>query len=62
MPLVSDSFEAKKFDTRIVERNVDKGALAPKEVEKMLKDLPDDAANAQYRTLADLAEQEKTLR
>ena len=58
MPLLHDSVGDKKFDVRMVERNVQRGRVASEEVEKHLKSLPDDAANAIPVTEADLEKQE----
>jgi len=48
MTLLSDATEAKKFDTRVVERNVARGTTKSEELERFSKDLPDDAENAEY--------------
>ena len=58
MPLLHDSVAEKKFDIRMVERNVHRGQLTAEEAEKQLKNLPDDAANAVHVTDADLEKQE----
>jgi hypothetical protein len=54
MTLLIDATEAKKFDTRVIERNVQRGATKPEDVEKSLKDLPDDAENAEYVSIDSL--------
>jgi len=40
------------LDVRVRERNIRKGVLEEKDVEKYLKDLPDQAANAENVTIA----------
>lgn len=48
MTLLHEAFESKKFDTRVVERNIDRGLIQSKDHEKFVKELPDDSANADY--------------
>lgn len=48
MTLLSDATEAKKFDIRVVDRNVARGAMKTEEYEKFSKELPDDSDNAEY--------------
>ncbi len=48
MTLLSDATEQKKFDTRVIERNVQRGITKAEEHEKAQKDLVDDADNAEY--------------
>jgi hypothetical protein len=48
MTLLHEAVDAKKMDVRLVERNVLRGVLSQDDVEKNLKKLPDDAANAEY--------------
>jgi len=58
MPLLHESVNEKKFDIRMVERNVQRGQVSNDEIEKHMKSLPDDAANAVKVTEADLEKQE----
>jgi hypothetical protein len=58
MPLLHDSTNEKKFDVRMVERNLTRGQVSHDEIEKVLKALPDDSANAITVTDADLEKQE----
>jgi predicted choloylglycine hydrolase len=58
MPLLHDSANEKKFDVRMVERNVLRGQVSQEEAEKFLKTLPDDSANAVTVNEADLDKQE----
>lgn len=48
MTLLSDATEAKKYDTRVIERNVQRGITKADDHEKHQKELPDDAANAEF--------------
>ena len=56
MALLHEAVESKKMDVRIVERNLDRGVVSSQEVEKALKSLPDDAANADYIEIESLIE------
>ncbi|MDR3608113.1 MAG: hypothetical protein P4M08_12115 [Oligoflexia bacterium] len=51
MPLLHESSEDKKFDTRMVERNVTRGVVPAADVDKFLKNLPDDAEGAEWVNL-----------
>ncbi len=48
MVLLSDAVQFKKFDTRLVERSISRGALSSSELEVALKQLPDDSENATW--------------
>lgn len=58
MTLLYQAVEAKKFDTRVVERNVTRGVIRQDDATKVSKDLPDDGANAEFVSLDDLAADE----
>lgn len=58
MTLLYNSIDNKKFDTRIIERNLERGSITPKEAEKQAKDLPDDSDNASWVSTEDLARAE----
>ena len=62
MALLHDSIADKKFDTRMLERNVQRGHLTSTEVEKFMKGLPDDSENLSHVTVEDLEFQEKISR
>ena len=62
MALLHESIADKKFDTRMVERNVQRGQLNATDVDKFVKDLPDDAGNFEVVTNEDLEFQEKVSR
>ncbi len=55
MTLLHEAVEAKKLDVRVVERNAARGVIAQDEADKAQKKLPDDADNADYVNLEDLA-------
>jgi hypothetical protein len=55
MTLLHEAVDAKKMDVRLVERNMLRGVLTQDDVEKNLKKLPDDAANAEYISIESLA-------
>ncbi len=54
MTLLPDALESKKLDTRVVERNLVRGVIAQADLDKNLKALPDDSANAEYTNLEEL--------
>ncbi len=47
MTLLFDATEAKKFDSRVIERNVQRGTTKSEDYEKFLKELPDESENAE---------------
>ncbi len=51
MTLLHEAVAAKKLDTRMVERNLARGVVTAQEADTHTKNLPDDAANAEYITL-----------
>lgn len=51
MTLLHEAFEAKKFDVRLLEKNVSRNKLNSNDVDAYLKQLPDDAENAEYISL-----------
>jgi hypothetical protein len=58
MTLLNEAVEAKKFDVRMVERNLARGVVGSEEVEKASKALADDAENADWVSLEDLLKAE----
>jgi len=58
MALLHEATDQKKLDVRVLERNVDRGVIAAKDVEKQLKELPDDAANALWTNTDELSNSE----
>ena len=55
MTLLKDAMEAKKFDSRIQERSLQKGLLKAEELKKQTDLLPDDADNAEYVSIETIA-------
>jgi|GEM_PF-565126 len=55
MTLLHKAFKAKKFDVRLLEKNVSRGILAVEDIEQDLSQLPDDAENADYTSIDSLA-------
>ena len=47
MTLLQDATEAKKFDSRIVDRNIQRGSAKQDDYDKFVKELPDDSENAE---------------
>ncbi len=47
MTLLFDATEAKKFDSRVVERNILRGSVKADDYDKFVKDLPDESENAE---------------
>lgn len=62
MALLHESIVDKKFDVRMMDRNLQRAQLSPTEVEKFLKDLPDDSGNLEFVSQDDLEFQEKISR
>ncbi len=56
MTLLKNATEAKKFDTRVMERNIARGFTKPEDLEKFVKDLSDDSENADYISIESIAE------
>jgi hypothetical protein len=48
MSLLHEGFEAKKFDNRVVERNVTRGVVTSDDVLKSVRELVDDSENAAW--------------
>lgn len=59
MSLLHDSIQNKKFDTRMLEKNLTRGAATDKEYKSYIESLPDDSENADYASLDDLEAQKK---
>jgi hypothetical protein len=62
MALLHESTAEKKFDTRMIERNLQRGRLQASDLDQFLKTLPDDAENLNVVTEEDLEFQEKISR
>lgn len=48
MTLLYEAVDQKKFDTRLVERNLARGVVTHAESQQNIQSLPDDAANAEF--------------
>lgn len=54
MTLLHEAVDSKKFDTRMVERNILRGVANKEDLDKVLKTLPDDAENAEFISVESL--------
>ncbi|NDG84131.1 MAG: hypothetical protein EBX52_03720 [Proteobacteria bacterium] len=59
MSLLHDSINEKKFDVRMIEKNLVRKVVTDKEAKTFVEELPDDAANAEFISLDAIAEQKK---
>ena len=59
MSLLHESIQNKKFDTRMVEKNLNRGSVTDKEVKSFVETLPDDTENAAFTSLDELEAQKK---
>ena len=57
MSLLHDAIIEKKFDTRMVEKNLVRNVVADKEVKAHVEALPDDSENAHFISLDELEDQ-----
>ena len=55
MALLHPAVQEKKFDVRVVEKNLSRGAVTAEEVKKATDQLPDDAENAEWISVETLA-------
>lgn len=55
MTLLHEAVEAKKYDVRLIERNISRGVIAAEDAAKIQKNLPDDAENAEWISIDSLA-------
>ncbi len=56
MTLLSQAVEAKKFDTRLQERNLQRGLLRPDDLNAQVAQLADDSEFAEYVSLDAIAQ------
>jgi hypothetical protein len=54
MSLLHDSIQEKKFDVRMLDKNLVRNVVADKEVKAHLEQLPDDSENAAYVSIEEL--------
>ena len=59
MSLLHDSIISKKFDTRMLEKNLVRNVVTDKEVKAHLESLQDDSENVLVISLDEIAEQKK---
>ena len=59
MSLLHESINEKKFDVRMLERNLVRNVVTDKEAKSFIDQLPDDAENAAFISLDELDEQKK---
>jgi hypothetical protein len=57
MALLHESVDFKKMDVRLIERNIARGVLSKEELDRALKNLPDDAENGEWVSLDLLSHQ-----
>ena len=56
MTLLHEAVDTKKLDVRTIERNLARGVVSAAEVDQSIKQLPDDAENAEYVSIQSLAD------
>ena len=54
MSLLHESIQEKKFDTRMLDKNLVRNVIADKEVKAHLEQLQDDSENAEYISIEEL--------
>jgi hypothetical protein len=54
MSLLHDSIHEKKFDVRMLDKNLVRNVVSDKEVKTHLEQLPDDAENAVFTTVEEI--------
>ena len=54
MSLLHDSIQEKKFDVRMLDKNLVRNVVADKDVKAYLEQLPDDSENAEYISIDNL--------
>lgn len=54
MSLLHDGILAKKFDVRMLEKNLTRGVVTDQEVKKFVEQLPDDSENAAFANVEDI--------
>jgi hypothetical protein len=54
MSLLHDSIQEKKFDVRMLDKNLVRNVITDKDVKTHLEQLPDDAENASFITAEEL--------
>jgi hypothetical protein len=59
MSLLHEAIHEKKFDVRMLERNLVRNVVTDKEAKTFVESLPDDAENATFVSIDELNEQGK---
>ena len=59
MSLLHESILDKKFDTRMIERNLNRGQATDKELKAHIEAMPDDSENSIFISLEELEAQKK---
>ena len=59
MTLLHEAVDSKKLDVRVVERNIERGVVRPQDADQALKNLQDDADNAMYVSIDEIAKSEE---
>jgi hypothetical protein len=59
MSLLHEAIDQKKFDVRMLEKNLVRNVVSEKEVKSFIDQLPDDAENAATISLDEIAEHKK---
>lgn len=54
MSLLHDSIQEKKFDVRMLDKNLVRNVIGDKDVKAHLEQLPDDSENAAYISIEEL--------
>jgi hypothetical protein len=57
MSLLHDGILEKKYDVRVIEKNLTRGVVSDQEVKKFVEQLPDDSENAVYINLDEIETQ-----
>jgi hypothetical protein len=55
MTLLHEAVEAKKFDVRVIERNVARGVISAADAKKVADSLPDDAEAGEWVSIESIA-------
>lgn len=58
MALLHEAVDFKKLDTRMIERNITRGAISRQDYEKSVTELPDDGENAEWISLETILDEE----
>ncbi len=59
MTLLHEAVAAKKLDVRVIERNIQRGFVRAEDADKNVRDLPDDAENAEWVNVELLAKEDE---